>query len=296
MTTLSALIRQQSSPLDIQPTGEEPHLPALPGIKAVVFDVYGTLFLSGTGDIGILEADRGDALAHALNAIGCEGDLDRAGQACNDLIDTIIRLHHRQRKADGVEFPEVDIRSVWREAVRELLAQGHLKAIPDDDDIPRIAILYETMVNPVWPMPGLTDTLRDIRQADYTLGIVSNAQFYTPLLFDAFLEQSLADLGFHPDLCIYSYALLEAKPSVALYQQLTDTADKLLDLRPEEILYVGNDMRNDIWPASQTGCRTALFAGDQRSLRWRREDPRVTATQPDVILTELAQLHQVLDL
>jgi len=31
-------------------------------------------------------------------------------------------------------------------------------------------------------------------------------------------------------------------------------------------LYVGNDMLNDIWTATEAGCRTVLFAGDQRSL------------------------------
>ena len=39
---------------------------------------------------------------------------------------------------------------------------------------------------------------------------------------------------------------------------------------PGEVLYVGNDMLNDVYAAGQVGFRTALFAGDQRSLRMRQ--------------------------
>ena len=56
------------------------------------------------------------------------------------------------------------------------------------------------------------------------------------------------------------------------------------------MLYVGNDLRNDIWPASLTGCRTALFAGDARSLRLREDDPRYASVDPDRIVTALSQI------
>jgi putative hydrolase of the HAD superfamily len=49
---------------------------------------------------------------------------------------------------------------------------------------------------------------------------------------------------------------------------------------------------NDVFAASQVGFRTALFAGDARSLRRRDQDPRCAGATPDVILTELTQLLQ----
>ena len=51
-------------------------------------------------------------------------------------------------------------------------------------------------------------------------------------------------------------------------------------------------MLNDIMPAQQLGMRTALFAGDARSLRLRLEDPRVEGVRPDVVLTELIHLSE----
>jgi putative hydrolase of the HAD superfamily len=49
-------------------------------------------------------------------------------------------------------------------------------------------------------------------------------------------------------------------------------------------------MRNDIAPAKAVGMQTALFAGDRRSLRWRRGDPLVGDELPDMVLTRLPQL------
>ena len=61
---------------------------------------------------------------------------------------------------------------------------------------------------------------------------------------------------------------------------------------PPEVLYVGNDMLNDILPASSVGFRTALFAGDARSLRRRQGDGRVARIVPDLVLTRLSQLQE----
>jgi putative hydrolase of the HAD superfamily len=64
---------------------------------------------------------------------------------------------------------------------------------------------------------------------------------------------------------------------------------------PEDTLYVGNDMLNDIWPAAQCGLKTSLFAGDQRSLRLRETDPRCSDLEPDVIITKLSQLPHIIE-
>jgi putative hydrolase of the HAD superfamily len=49
-------------------------------------------------------------------------------------------------------------------------------------------------------------------------------------------------------------------------------------------------MRNDIWPAQETGLKTALFAGDRLSLRRREDDPDCRKTKPDLEITHLEQL------
>ncbi len=51
--SLIEIIRDRSRPLSPVSTGVDAKLQSLHGIRAVLFDVYGTLFVSSSGEIGI---------------------------------------------------------------------------------------------------------------------------------------------------------------------------------------------------------------------------------------------------
>ena len=138
-------------------------------------------------------------------------------------------------------------------------------------------------------MPNLVTVLEVLEKKDIYLGIVSNAQFFTPFLFKWFLGKKPIELGFHPDLTIYSYQHNTAKPSRFLFSIAAGRLSEL-GISVSSTLYIGNDMLNDIYAAQLAGFKTALFAGDQRSLRMREGDPRCMNITPDVIVTDLAQL------
>jgi putative hydrolase of the HAD superfamily len=142
-------------------------------------------------------------------------------------------------------------------------------------------------------MPGLEAILRGLREKNIPIGIVSNAQFYTAIMVEGFTGQSLEDLGFQKDLCVWSYQEKLGKPSTELFEKLKE-ALSLRHIAHHQALYVGNDMLNDIWTADQAGLRTALFAGDQRSLRLRETDDRCRHLESDVILTTLGQLWEII--
>ena len=149
-------------------------------------------------------------------------------------------------------------------------------------------------VNPVWPMPGVAETLQTLRRRGKVLGVVSNAQSFTPRLFAVAggeLEDfgSLEQLGVDHDLQFFSFESREAKPGTSLYAEAVATLERR-GLKPEQTLYVGNDLLNDIKPAAEVGFKTALFAGDARSLRLREDDDRVAGVSPDIEVTELPQL------
>ncbi len=291
---LSTILSEVSQPLQPLSTDTPPRLRRLEDVRAVVFDVYGTLFISGCGEIGVLETDQKAAFLHALTAIGLDGDLTAAAARGTGLLTATIHAYHAATRAQGIATPEVDIRQVWTEIFTILANDKLINGRPGHDDILRFAFRYECEVNPVYPMPGLAECLTALRDAGFLLGIVSNAQFFTPVLFHAFLGGLPRELGFDPDLTAWSYRTLAAKPGTELYDRMLTNARDMHGLVPSQILYVGNDMLNDIWPAADCGCRTALFAGDRRSLRWRENDERVGATEPDVIITELPQILEVL--
>ncbi len=282
------IIRQHSQELDAQPTGLEPRLQPLPDIRVVVWDVYGTLVISASGDISIAdEISEGSAMIAALQAVDITltGNADAAARV---LIEA-IHQHQQEARELGHPVPEVDIRLCWRSCCQNLHERGQIDRLPTDEQLPIVALQYELLTNPVWPMPGSQQVLARLRDADVGMGIVSNAQFYTSLLFPALFLAGLTELGFDPELRWYSYAHRRAKPDRWLYDQAVAALAER-NIEPRQCLYVGNDKLNDILPASQAGMRTALFAGDRRSLRLREQHAEAHANEPDLILTSLEQL------
>ena len=65
-------------------------------------------------------------------------------------------------------------------------------------------------------------------------------------------------------------------------------------IHPHEVLFIGNDMLNDVYPANKVGFKTALFAGDRRALRLRKNKQEVKNLEPDYIITDLLQLLEII--
>lgn len=287
------IITRNSKPLSPRPTGLEARLRRLPGLKAVVFDVYGTLFISESGDRSELDSDDFSLFSRVLRDAGLVIASGQApGRAAKLFLEEIDASHGRDRAA-GIPFPEVDIRRIWLRVLHTLADEGLISCRVDEAVAESCAVLYESISNPVFPMPGIKDVLRGTVSRGLLLGIVSNAQFYTPCLFPAFLDAPLSDWGFKQELCVWSYELGRAKPDVYLYTKLTSRLAEY-SIEPEETLYIGNDMLKDIYPATHEGYKTGLFAGDSRSLRLREKELYSKNVKSDILLTELVQVLDVI--
>lgn len=270
-------------PLEPIATELSPQLPPRLDIKAILFDVYGTLFISGSGDISLARSS--DSPDKELSALLNKYGITIAGDALRKGLFAAIEKAHTRSREKGIAYPEVQIDSIWQ------LITG----IQDFETVRDFAIEYELLVNPVGPMPHLLELLSACRRAHLHMGIISNAQFFTPLLFDWFLDNLPEKIGFSKDLLFYSWRWGCAKPSEILFQAAAHRlADRGIDR--QRVLYIGNDMRNDILPALKTGFQTALFAGDQRSLRLRLDDPHCADLKPNLVVTDLIQLAELIDL
>lgn len=267
-------------------------LQLLPSVRAIIFDVYGTLVISGSGDVGSADATEHDSIiADAMWAVGLT-PLAEQIPASSELHDQINQLND-QRRGPSCPKPEVDIVEAWRRTLsnRQTEIRGNATKC-----MVQLAADYEARANPTWPMPGASELLSRLKNADLPLGIVSNAQVFTPCLVeDLLVENSLTGGGFDLDLCIFSNRFRQAKPGPRLFDALREGLARR-GMMPHEAVYVGNDMLNDIWAASQAGLRTAWFAGDARSCRPREDDPRCRSLRPDVVLVNLMQLLDCLEI
>lgn len=278
-------------------TGTAPYYTADKNIRAVIFDIYGTLLVSSSGDIDQAEISTKN-LEEALKASNIEV-IDPNSNALEHILhdfEYTIKICHQEAKKNQVPFPEIDILSIWEIVLIHARRKGLLN-FNGDANIMRMTCVFEFLSNKVYPMPGMKEVIHKLKQKNIPLGIVSNAQFYTPVLMNYFLNDTVGlneeIKSFDPDLTVFSYKLGIGKPDTNLFKELIPILDKEYNLKPEEVLFVGNDMLKDIYTSSEVGFKTALFAGDRRSLRLRSEDKRVQNLEPNHIITELNQLLNI---
>jgi len=273
------LIQKYLLPLTPLPTSLSPRGDLRQSIRCILFDIYGTLFISGSGDI-----NRGQQNAppyEQIKQLLTQYAIPQSPRRILEKLYASIETRQGELRSRGVDHPEVIIEQIWRQVLK----------IEDPSIIKQFAVEFELIANPVGPMPNLASMLSACRRKNLLMGIISNAQFYTPFLFKWFLNSEIEELGFDHGCLFYSYQHETAKPSPALFKM---AAEKLASkgIQPEAVLYIGNDMLNDIYPAVAIGFQTALFAGDGRSLRLRTDDPRCADLRPELVLTDLAQLAQ----
>jgi len=287
-------------PLLPEETNEHPVLNDLGDIKAVIFDIYGTLLISGSGDIDLSDTSG----KHILRAFD-EGGLTFSNPnaclegLCAEIIgklESLIREDHKISNANGNKYPEVDIIKIWDQLVTWLI-QKKIVQKTSNFNLKRITAVFEILSNPVYPMPGMKALIQQINAAGIPMGIVSNAQFYTPIILNYYLANTItgseAVQFFNKDITVYSYLEKMAKPSIGLFEKLSKALGKM-GIKPEEAVFVGNDMLKDIYAAQSAGLKTVLFAGDKRSLRWRKDNTLVNNVTPDLIITKLDQLWKSL--
>lgn len=243
---------------------------------AIVVDVYGTMLASASGECSADDSARPGAPA------GFPPDMaERLG--------AIIRADHDRQRRLGIEWPEVDAPLVFAQAL----------AMPPGEEAhtqgARACVAWECAMNPCVAMPGAAAALCRFRDRGLRLGIVSNAQFYSPLFVEAAFGAPLfgeLGLGIDPELVLWSYRTGRAKPDRWMFDELADRL-RSRGVAADRALYVGNDALNDCAAAGESGFMTALFAGDARSFRPRVDHPRVRATPPSTVVSSWQALRRI---
>lgn len=278
------------TPLTPIATGVSPKLPKLGGIEVVAFDIYGTLLISAAGDISLADDSVStESMERAISFLGARAEAIDCGLIAS-YYDEAIRDHRVRRRGEGINFPEVEIREVWRDIIDRAGIVGVSPA-----DLESVAITYECGVNPVWLMPHLLEVMQWLREAKIPVGIVSNAQFYTQPILESLVGTSLQNLGFDDNFLEWSFQLKEGKPSQVLYERLAESCEAR-GIDSGSVFYVGNDLQKDILPARAVGFLTGLFAGDKRSLRIGGMPFDLAASLADAVITDLNQVREVVQL
>ncbi len=286
---------KEIQPMELKPTGAIASYKRDESIKALIFDIYGTLIISASGDIMQAGYDA-SMFKRALDASGFEILVPEADlMAIHKLFEEEVTTGKAEAKTAGAPFPELNIIEIWRKTLTRAEEQGIVKGM-NQADLRLFTFIFELSSNQVWPMPKMNEAIEGLKAKGYPLGIVSNAQFYTPVMMNYFFSgkihgEEFLD-GFEKDLSIFSYKMLKGKPDTAVYEALIEPLAKR-GLKPQDVLYVGNDMLKDMYASQQVGFKTCFYAGDMRAYRLREDHPQASKIKPDYVITELAQLLEI---
>lgn len=289
-------IKELAEPLSPISIDHATKLKKITGISCVAFDFYGTMFISGVGDIGIDEEQKGESeeiFRQSLQQSGFTIEDITAGSTGLHILQKTLKRHKKEARNRGIDYPEPEIRDVWKDTLNELKSQSLISGSINDTSLATFAIEFEFRINAVWPVPNLASILNELKNEEMELAIISNSQFYTPLAFEAIIGKSPQNFGFNKDLLVWSYECGRKKPDIEFYSEFVERIQNK-DMDPTEVLYVGNDINKDIKPAQSLGMRTALFVGDSRSIRHKESELETLSQGPDLVINDLAQIERCL--
>lgn len=209
-------------------------------VKAVLFDVYRTLF-----EVGPAPTDSQERWERLWREdFKTPPRLSMAG--FTQAFQTVVAREHEGAKKMGIPWPEV----FWPELVMEILPElKMLRTSRRNDVLFDLPHFYQT----VSLKSEAVKTLIWLRERDVLMGIVSNAQDYT--VRELSLEFQKANLPrslFQPDLCFWSFENGFSKPDPHVFRILTFRL-KALGIAPAETIMVGDRLDNDIEPAHAQG-------------------------------------------
>lgn len=293
---------EETEELVPEPTGLKPKMERLDDIQVVIFDVYGTLLISSSGDVEEEQLSE-QHLLHALEeghfVVTDKKAFFENGQARKMLTqykELINEFQIKKKKEKNINYPEINIVAIWDLLLKQA-AENNIIEFTKNSDVKKMIFVFEMHSNKVYPMPGMNHVLGEMIKENKILGIISNAQFYTPIIMNYFINKKIELNDLHPfdkRLTLFSYQESLAKPEFILFDKLLSVLRNNYQLKASQTLFVGNDMHKDIYPAHKAGMKTALFAGDKRSLRLRQDKPETKNLEPDLIITELSQLLNVI--
>jgi FMN phosphatase YigB (HAD superfamily) len=282
------------------PIRAKPSLDRLP-VKAVLWTVYGTLVAIPTGELAF-ESDidfvTDAALDKTIHEFKMWNSMSRKPGAPSAYMKELFRKAFDIVRLTG--GGEVKAELIWDDIFKKLMTKeysydGSLYG-PPAEYVKKIAYFYHASIQGAGCYAGAADAIRMVSDAGKRQGLLADGQCFTPAQLRKCLREQDPnfDPAVHlaPDLRVLSADHKVKKPFDELFRAAA-AACRAKGVEAGEVLHVGSNLLRDIAPAKKAGFRTALFAGDKNSLRATAEQLKDPHLRPDVLLTELTQIAEV---
>jgi len=287
------------------PVKARPHPVRLPQVRAVLWNVYGTLLAIPLGEL-VFEHPQHFIMTNALEKTIQEfkmwGSMSRKpGQPSEYLLSIYKQLLTEQLMSPGSErHPEASADRLWEAILKRLMQKdykfdaGFFGSLNEYGR--KIAYFFHASLQGTACYDGAARAMRHVAGAGLMQGLLADGQSFTPVQLQRGLaaqdgEAKLSELlGDGP--VTLSHEVRGRKPSERLFRRALEALAKK-GVSPGEVLHVGSSVTRDLMPAKRLGMATALFAGDKTSLQATPGQLKEPASRPDVLLTELGQIAEV---
>ena len=284
----------------------KPHVVRLAGIRAVLWNVYGTLLAIPYGEL-VFEHPQPFVMSVALEKTIAEfkmwGSMSRKpGQPSEYMLHLYTTQLDEQRLAPsrGEKHPELVADRVWEGLIKKLFQKdykfdaGFYGSLNEFSR--KVAYFFHASLQGTACYRGAAAALQAVADAGLVQGLCADGQCFTAVQLQRGLDGQdggRLEALIPPDLQSLSCEAKGKKPSERLFKRALERLEKL-DIGPGEVLHVGSRIDKDLTPAKQLGMKTALFAGDRTSLSATPTQLKDSATRPDVLLTDLEQVAEVI--
>jgi hypothetical protein len=290
-----------------EPVKARPHLASLPGIRAVSWNVYGTLLAIPFGEL-VFEHPQPFVMTMALEKTIAEfkmwASMSRKPGAPSEYMLHLYKTQldeQRLAPSPGEKHPEIASDRLWEGLIKKLFQKdykfdaGFYGSLNEFSR--KVAYFFHASLQGTSCYPGATAALRAVADAGLLQSLCADGQSFTAVQLQRGLDAGDGGLRLEtvipPELQVFSYEAKGKKPSERLFRHSLERLEKQ-GIGPAEVLHVGSRIDKDIAPAKKLGLKTALFAGDRNSLAATAEQLKDPATRPDVLITELAQIAEVI--
>jgi hypothetical protein len=292
------------APPEVVAPRARPCLLRLPGIRVVLWNIYGTLLNISGGELVFELSNKflmDVALDKTIQEFNMWSSMTRKGGQPADYLKQVYREVLEDQAVRLSPPPEIPSEKVWEAILKKLLQKdykfdaGFFGALNEYSS--KIAYFFHASLQGTAAYAGAAATLRQVAEAGIVQGFLADGQCFTlPQLQRGLRQQDPdADLSawVDPSLCLLSHQVGTRKPGEALFRQLQKVLEEN-DVAPDEVLHVGSRVTQDLIPAKKLGLRTALFAGDAASIQATREQLKAAVSRPEVLLTSLEQLTEII--
>jgi FMN phosphatase YigB (HAD superfamily) len=284
----------------------KPHLVRLRGIRAVTWSVYGTLLSLAGGELYFEHPQQfimDVALDKTIQEFKMWGSMSRKPGQPADYLGKIyanVLSEHKLALVPGEKHPEIASDRIWEAIVKKLLQKDYkfdASFFGSLNEFSRkVAYFFHASLQGTEAYPGAADALAHVARSGLAQGLLADAQCFTTAQLQRCLGRQDGSLRLNdlvdPTLHALSFEQRVRKPSERLFRHMS----ALLAARaitPDQVLHVGSRIAQDVVPAKRLGMKTALFAGDKASLQATANQLKEPATKPDVMLTKLKQIVDV---